>query len=71
MSLPAASAISIKPKFIIILLNKMLADDIDHTKLVSGSIWNLEIETKMFLVGKKVPHVTNGFLDCLNFHKKM
>lgn len=50
MSLPAASAISIQPKFIIILLNKMLADDVDHTKLMPGGIRNLEIETEMFLV---------------------
>lgn len=50
VSLLAASAISIQPKFIIILLNKMLADDVDHTELVPGGIQNLEIETEMFLV---------------------
>lgn len=29
------------------------ADDINHTKLMSSGIWNLEIETGLLLEGKK------------------
>lgn len=32
----------------------MPVDDIDHTKLMSGSIWKLELETGVLLEEKKI-----------------
>lgn len=45
----------------------MPVDDIDHTKLMSGSIWKLELETGMLLEEKKIPHVTNMIYFFLTF----